>query len=737
MTPTVSPSAIDRICSGDHHDPFSVLGCHPVTVDDRAMVAVRVLLPHANKAYVVRDRYPQRRRLKLVDARGLFEVVFPRLKRVFDYRVEVHGRDGSSYTWEDPYRFGPSLSDFDLQLLGEGNHLRRWEALGSHEVEHDGLRGTRFTVWAPNARRVSVIGDFNGWDGRQHAMRCCGGSGVWEIFLPGVGPGTLYKYEVKGPDGAVRTKSDPHALHAEVRPGTASVVWDIDRYAWGDDAWLQRRARTDPLTSPMSIYEVHLGSWRRNALEGYRWLTYRELADELTAYVTEMGYTHVQLLPVSEHPHDGSWGYQCLGYYAPTSRFGTPEDFMFLVDTLHRAGVGVILDWVPAHFPRDDQGLARFDGTPCYEHADPQLGEHPDWGTLIFDYGRAEVRNFLVASALFWLDRYHIDGLRVDAVASMLYLDYSREDGEWQPNEHGGNHNLQAIELIHQLNTECHARHPGAIVIAEESTAFDGVTRPVAEGGLGFTFKWNMGWMNDTLAYMRNEPIHRKHHQNELTFSIIYAFSENFVLALSHDEVVHEKGSLIGQMPGDLWQKFANLRLLYSYMWTHPGKKLLFMGGEFGQWNEWDHDGQLQWELLQWRSHEGLRRVLGDLNGVYRGQPALHELDFDEPGFEWIDCDNHEDSTICYLRRAKRSDDFLVVCLNLTPVVRTNYPVGVPIDGWYEEIFNSDSEHYGGSNVGNHPGVFAQQPSWHGRPYSLRITLPPLAAVLFKPQRSS
>ncbi len=735
MTPTVSPSAIDRICSGDHHDPFSVLGCHPVTVDDRAMVAVRVLLPHANKAYVVRDRYPQRRRLKLVDARGLFEVVFPRLKRVFDYRVEVHGRDGSSYTWEDPYRFGPSLSDFDLQLLGEGNHLRRWEALGSHEVEHDGLRGTRFTVWAPNARRVSVIGDFNGWDGRQHAMRCCGGSGVWEIFLPGVGPGTLYKYEVKGPDGAVRTKSDPHALHAEVRPGTASVVWDIDRYAWGDDAWLQRRARTDPLTSPMSIYEVHLGSWRRNALEGYRWLTYRELADELTAYVTEMGYTHVQLLPVSEHPHDGSWGYQCLGYYAPTSRFGTPEDFMFLVDTLHRAGVGVILDWVPAHFPRDDQGLARFDGTPCYEHADPQLGEHPDWGTLIFDYGRAEVRNFLVASALFWLDRYHIDGLRVDAVASMLYLDYSREDGEWQPNEHGGNHNLQAIELIHQLNTECHARHPGAIVIAEESTAFDGVTRPVAEGGLGFTFKWNMGWMNDTLDYIAHDPVHRRFHHNQLTFGMMYAYSENFVLPISHDEVVHMKGSLHGKMPGDEWQKLANLRLYLGLQWTMPGKQLLFMGQDMGQPGEWSEDESLPWHLLQHEPHGRLNAFVRQLNRVYRDAPALWQRDHGWDGFQWLDADDADGSTLAYLRRGADPAEHLVVLCNFTPVVRRDYRVGVPEAVPYAEALNSDHPDFDGSGITSPVPYTAEHAPIMDQPASIVLDLPPLSIVVLRPVR--
>jgi 1,4-alpha-glucan branching enzyme len=735
MNPTVSASDIDRICSGDHHDPFAVLGCHPVTADGREMVAIRALLPHAKRAYVIRDRYPQRRRLKRVDDRGLFEVVFPRLKRVFGYRVEVHCLDGSSYTWEDPYRFGPVLTDFDLQLLGEGSHLRRWEVLGAHEIEHGGVRGTQFAVWAPNARRVSVIGDFNGWDGRQHAMRNRGGSGVWEIFLPGVGPGTLYKYEVRGPDGAVRTKSDPHALHAEVRPGTASVVWDIDRYAWGDSAWMQRRASTDPLTTPMSVYEVHLGSWRRNALEGYRWLTYRELADELTEYVVEMGYTHVELLPVSEHPHDASWGYQCLGYYAPTSRFGTPEDFMFLVDSLHRAGIGVLLDWVPAHFPRDDQGLARFDGTACYEHPDPRLGEHPDWGTLIFDYGRAEVRNFLVASALFWLDRYHIDGLRVDAVASMIYLDYSREDGQWQPNEQGGNHNLQAVELLQQLNTECHDRHPGAVVIAEESTAYDGVTRPVGEGGLGFTFKWNMGWMNDTLDYIARDPIHRCFHHNQLTFGMMYAYSENFVLPISHDEVVHMKGSLHGKMPGDEWQKLANLRLYLGLQWTMPGKPLLFMGQDMGQPGEWSEDESLPWHLLQHEPHARINAFVRALNHVYRDAPPLWQRDHSWEGFQWLDADDADGSTLAYLRRGADPSDHRVVVCNFTPVVRKDYRLGVPEAGWYEEALNSDAEAFDGSGVSSPVPYAAETAPAMDQPASIRLDLPPLAILILRPMR--
>jgi len=653
---------------------------------------------------------------------------------VDDGQQRVADKNGDMKTIEDPYAFPSLLSEFDLYLIGEGTHYRIYDKLGAHLRTIDGVSGVNFGVWAPNAATVSVVGDFNGWDERPHQMRKHYANGVWELFIPRVGEGELYKYRIKTNNGRTLEKADPYACAAEVPPRTASIVADLDGHQWGDDDWITHRRKENFLEEPISVYEVHLGSWRR---EGGEWIGYRELAHRLVKYCREMGFTHLELLPVSEHPFYGSWGYQPIGYYSVTGRYGPVEDFMYFVDHCHQNGIGVILDWVPAHFPRDGHGLRRFDGTALYEHEDPRRGEHPDWGTMVFNYGRNEVRNYLIANALFWLDKYHIDGLRVDAVASMLYRDYSRKEGEWVPNEFGGRENLEAVTMLQEFNRVAHLQFPGVLTIAEESTAWAGVSQPTDAGGLGFSMKWNMGWMNDTLAYIRNEPIHRKFHQNELTFSIIYAFSENFVLALSHDEVVHEKGSLIGQMPGDLWQKFANLRLLYSYMWTHPGKKLLFMGGEFGQWNEWDHDGQLQWELLQWRSHEGLRRVLGDLNGVYRGQPALHELDFDEPGFEWIDCDNHEDSTICYLRRAKRSDDFLVVCLNLTPVVRTNYPVGVPIDGWYEEIFNSDSEHYGGSNVGNHPGVFAQQPSWHGRPYSLRITLPPLAAVLFKPQRSS
>jgi len=659
------------------------------------------------------------------------------------YEIETDGQwrhqlceadnNGDMKTIEDPNAFPSLLSEFDLYLIGEGTHYRIYDRLGAHVRSIDDVSGVNFGVWAPNAATVSVVGNFNGWDERQHHMRRHYANGIWELFVPGVGPGELYKYRIKTNDGQTLEKADPYAFAAEVPPRTASIVANLDQYQWADDEWIARRRKSNFLEEPISIYEVHLGSWRRH---GSEWLGYRELAHRLVDYCREMGFTHLELLPVSEHPFYGSWGYQPIGYFSVTGRYGPVEDFMYFVDHCHQNGIGVIIDWVPAHFPRDGHGLRRFDGSALYEHEDPRRGEHPDWGTMVFNYGRNEVRNYLIANSLFWLDKYHVDGLRVDAVASMLYWDYSRAEGEWVPNKFGGRENLEAVSMLQEFNRVAHLQFPGVLTIAEESTSWEGVSRPTDTDGLGFSMKWNMGWMNDTLGYIRHHPVHRKFHQNELTFSIIYAFSENFALALSHDEVVHEKGSLIGQMPGDLWQKFANLRMLYSYMWTHPGKKLLFMGGEFGQWNEWNHDGQLQWELLQWRSHEGLRTLVADLNKLYHREPALHELDFDEPGFEWIDCDDREHSTICYLRRAKRPDDFLVACFNFTPVVRTDCPIGVPMEGWYQEIFNSDSEHYGGSNVGNHPGIEAQQRGWHGRPYSLRITLPPLGAVLFKPQQA-
>ncbi len=650
------------------------------------------------------------------------------------YLLRVAEEGGKKTTMHDPYAFAHLLTDYDLYLLGEGTHWQCYQKLGAQLRSIDGVEGVNFAVWAPNATSVSVVGDFNAWDGRRHPMRKHVPNGFWELFVPGLGEGTLYKFQLRLGSRVVE-KSDPFGFGSEVPPRTASQVVDLDRYHWHDGEWIGQRAKNECLASPLSFYEVHLGSWKRPADDPTRWLTYRELAHQLVEYVKEMGYTHIELLPVSEHPLTASWGYQTVGYYAATARYGTPHDFMYFVDLCHQNDIGVVLDWVPAHFPRDGHGLRRFDGTALYEHADPRQGEHRDWGTHIFNYGRHEVRNFLVSNALFWFDKYHVDGIRVDAVASMLYLDYSRDEGDWVPNEHGGRENLAAIAVIKQLNEQVHLQFPGALTIAEESTAWPGVSKPTYLGGLGFSLKWNMGWMNDTLGYMRHEPIHRKYHHDELTFSLIYAFHENFVLPLSHDEVVHGKGSMLDQVPGDLWQKFANLRLLYSYMWTHPGKKLLFMGSDFGQWNEWDFDSSLQWDLLQWESHRGLKTCVADLNRLYRQEKSLHQYDFDGRGFEWIDCHNWDESTLSYLRRAKDPEDFLLVCCNFTPVPREKHRVGVPRAGWYEEVFNSDSAYYGGSNLGNGPGVEAEAISHHGRPASVEITLPPLATTVFKPQR--
>jgi 1,4-alpha-glucan branching enzyme len=623
------------------------------------------------------------------------------------------------------------LTDYDLHLLGEGRHWKSYEKLGAQLHVAEGVAGVNFSVWAPNAEAVSIVGDFNGWDGQRHAMQKRIPSGIWELFVPGIGAGTLYKYRVKA-DGSVSDRADPYGFGAEVPPRTASKVVDLASYSWRDEEWMAQRAARNSLSAPMSIYEVHLGSWRRPGNTPHRWLTYAEIERELVPYCQEMGFTHVEFLPPSEHPLSASWGYQTIGLFAATSRFGSPEDLMALIDALHRAGIGVIIDWVPAHFPRDAHGLRRFDGTALYEHEDPRKGEHPDWGTLIFNYGRNEVANYLVSSALFWLDRYHVDGLRVDAVASMLYLDYSRKDGEWVPNCHGGRENLEAIEFVKSFNIQVHEHHPGVLTIAEESTAWAGVSRPTYVGGLGFSLKWNMGWMNDTLRYMRHDPVHRKYHHDELTFSLIYAFHENFVLPFSHDEVVHGKGSLLDQMPGDIWQKFANLRLLYAYMWCHPGKKLLFMGGEFGQWQEWNFDESLHWHLLAGESHRGLSRAVADLNNLVQREPALHELDFDGRGFEWIDCHNWQDSVLAFVRRGSNSRDALVVCCNFTPVLRQGYRLGVPAAGSYEEVFNSDSAWYGGSNAGNGSGLQSSPVPHHGREHSLSLTLPPLAVVVLK-----
>jgi 1,4-alpha-glucan branching enzyme len=735
MPGTVSRKDIDLLAAARHWDPFSVLGPHVIDLNRKKAVAIRAVLPRAVHAYVVTAAEGKKRRTEMerLHPEGVFEAVFPHTRELFPYKIEIVDYEGHRWQQGDPYAFGCFLTDFDIHLLGEGTHLDQYERLGSHLVRVGESDGVSFAVWAPNAERVSVVGNFNHWDGREHPMRNRGESGIWEIFIPGLAEGEVYKYEIRAREtGALFTKSDPFAFRFEPPPHTGSIVCAIDGYAWEDAGWMAARASRNPLETPMAVYEVHLGSWKRKSEEGNRYLTYRELADELVPYVRDLGYTHVELLPVSEHPFDGSWGYQTLGYFAPTSRFGSPADFMGFVDRCHREGIGVILDWVPAHFPKDGHGLNYFDGSHLYEHADPRKGEHADWGTLIFNYGRREVANFLLSNALFWMEKYHVDGLRVDAVASMIYLDYSRNPGEWIPNEFGGRENLEAIAFLKRMNELVHAKHPGAITLAEESTAWPMVSRPVYVGGLGFTFKWNMGWMHDMLGFIEKEPVHRKFHYGTLTFSLLYAFHENFVLPFSHDEVVHGKRSLLDKMPGDLWQKFANLRLLYAYMYAHPGKKLLFMGCEFGQWEEWNHDASLSWHLLQWDSHKGVQAFVRDLNGLCKASPALHEVDFRPEGFEWIDFHDVDHSIVSFLRRAKDPDDFLVCAFNFTPVVREEYRVGVPAPGHYREALNSDSSYYGGSNVGNDGGVAAEAVSWNGRPWSVKITLPPLGALFLR-----
>ena len=625
------------------------------------------------------------------------------------------------------------LTDLDLHLFGEGRDYRAYEKLGAHLRTVNGTAGVHFVIWAPNAQRVSVIGDFNGWDARSHKMRCRGSTGLWELFIPKVPVGSLYKYKIRPQHGrALAAKADPYAFASEIRPKTASIVTDLGGYAWGDREWIETRARQDPLTKPLSIYEVHLGSWMRMSTEHDRWLTYRELTSTLIPYAKRMGFTHLELLPVTEHPFDGSWGYQTTGYFSVTSRFGSPKDFMAFVDACHHAGIGVIMDWSPAHFPDDPHGLAWFDGTHLYDHQDPRMGYHPEWNSRIFNFGRTEVRNFLINSALFWLDVYHIDGIRVDAVASMLYLDYARKEGEWVRNRFGGKENLEAVEFLKELNTIAHQEHPGVLTIAEESTAWAGVSRPTYTGGLGFSYKWNMGWMHDTLSYFSLEPVHRKYHQNNLTFGLVYAFSENFILVLSHDEVVHGKKALLNKMPGDDWQRFANLRALLGHMYGHPGKKLLFMGCELGQWWEWNHDGQLQWELLEFEPHQQLQQYVADLNRLYGQEPALYEADVESGGFEWIDFSDAEQSVIAFIRRAKNPSDFVVIVLNATPIPRNQYRLGVPQAGMYRELLNSDAASYGGSDLGNPNGVRAKKIPCHGLPYSVRLTLPPLAALFLQ-----
>ena len=723
--------AVDALLAARHGDPFAVLGLHE---PEPGLWVVRCLLPQARAVHVVDAAGSVRGTLARL-APGFFAGPVRAPDGAFAYRLAIDA-DGAPAgaepaLLEDPYRFGPLLGELDLHLLAQGTHWRAWEALGAHRRVVDGVAGTAFAVWAPNARRVSVVGPFNGWDGRMHPMRRRVESGNWELFVPGVADGELYKFELTGAGGELLHKGDPYARWTEAPPATASRVRHERPFAWTDAGWLALRAGAQPRAAPMSIYEVHLGSWRHHG-DG-RWLGYRELADTLLPYVRSMGFTHVELLPVSEHPFGGSWGYQPTALYAPSARWGDPDDLRSFVDRAHAEGLGVILDWVPAHFPVDAHGLIAFDGTPLYEHADPRVGRHAEWGTLVYDFGRNEVANFLIANALYWLHAFHVDGLRVDAVASMLYLDYSRPAGAWRPNVHGGRENLEAVAFLKRLNEKVYEEVPGAITLAEESTAWPGVSRPTWLGGLGFGFKWNMGWMNDTLAYMGQDPVHRRWHHHRLTFGLVYAFAENFVLPLSHDEVVHGKGSLLGRMPGDDWRKFANLRLYLSFMWMQPGKKLLFMGGEFGQRREWDHDRELDWWLLDDATHgtrhRGLQALVRELNALHRGLPVLHRHDAETRGFEWVDCQDSAQSVIAWLRLGDPDEACVLAVCNFTPIAREGYRFGVPRGGRWRERLNSDAAEYGGSGVGNLGGVDAEPVPWHGRPWSVVLRLPPLGAL--------
>jgi 1,4-alpha-glucan branching enzyme len=733
----VEDEAIEAVAQGTCGDPFAVLGPHTAQLDGRSAVVVRTMQPAAASVELVlqdgRVVVPMHRR----HAEGVFEAslrlpdgVSPDVDDAYRFRIHEAGRE--TYELEDPFRFGQILSDYDLHLFSEGTHYRAYDKLGAHPLTVGATTGVHFSVWAPNAQRVSVIGDFNRWDGRVHPMRKLVPSGIWEMFIPDLPSGTNYKFEVRTAEGHLLNKADPYARRFEVPPNTASVIWH-DSYQWNDAAWMRERPSLGGWRDrPMTIYEAHLGSWRRVPEDGNRYLTYRELGDALVPYVREMGYTHIELMPVMEHPFSGSWGYQVIGFFAPTSRYGTPDDFRYFIDQCHRYGIGVILDWVPGHFPKDQHGLARFDGTALYEHADPRKGEHQDWGTLIFNYGRNEVRTFLLSNAMFWLEEFHIDGLRVDAVASMLYLDYSRRAGEWIPNQYGGRENIEAVEFFKQLNTLTHGRVLGSVTVAEESTAWPAVSRPVHLGGLGFSYKWNMGWMHDMLLYITKDPVHRRWEHNQITFSMLYAFTENFILPFSHDEVVHGKRAMLDKMPGDLWQKHATLRALYGYMFGHPGKKLMFMGAEFGQWREWNYDASLDWHVLDDARHAGLRMWVQDLNHMYQREASLHEVDFEGSGFSWIDCNDNENSVVSLIRRARNPADFMVVVVNFTPVPRPGYRIGVPEGGWYRELLNSDAAIYGGGNIGNAGGLISAPVPSHGYSHSLDLVVPPLGCVMLK-----
>ena len=753
MVTKITVDQVNQIVNNLHHDPFEILGSHPVEENGKTNSwVVRAYLPKATSASVIcpqdRKEYPMRS----LHHPQFFECIIE-TPELANYQLRVKQGEHEKVIY-DPYQFrSPKLTDYDIQLFGEGNHHRIYEKLGAHPAEINGVKGIYFALWAPNARNASVLGDFNHWDGREHQMRKRNDM-IWELFIPDIGVGSAYKFEIKNWEGHIYEKSDPYGFCQEVRPKTASIVADLDSYQWHDEDWLEKRRNRDPLAEPVSVYEVHIGSWLHASIEDppkhwkegvegvavqvsewkpeTRFLTYYELADKLISYVKELGYTHIELLPIAEHPFDGSWGYQVTGYYAPTSRFGSPEDFMYFVDQCHQNGIGVIVDWVPGHFPKDGHGLAFFDGTHLYEHSDPRKGEHKEWGTLIFNYGRNEVRNFLVANALFWFDKYHIDGIRVDAVASMLYLDYEREEGEWVTNEYGGRENIQAADFLRQVNSLIFTYFPGIVSIAEESTSWPMVSRPPYMGGLGFNLKWNMGWMHDILDYFSMDPWFRQFHQNNVTFSMWYHHSENYMLALSHDEIVHEKSNMIGKMTGDEWQKFANVRCLFSYMFTHPGKKTMFMSMEFAQWCEWYVWTDLEWHLLQYDRHINLKQFFADLNALYKSEPALFERDFEEEGFQWIDCSDNRHSVVAFIRRGKDPNDFLVIICNFTPQPHSHYRIGVPEAGFYAEIFNSDSRDYGGSNMGNLGGKWTDEWWFHNYPNSLDLCLPPLGVLVLK-----
>ena len=729
MLTTTKLYDIFHIVNGEHSDPHTVLGMHEMEEDGRKAVVVRAFLPDAAGITVIdyankRKKYPMER----LHADGFFEVTIADREEWFRYQLEYTDADGNTWRSYDPYSFSPTLSEFDRHLFGAGTHYEIYEKMGGRLMTHEGAKGAAFSVWAPNAKAVSVIGDFNNWDARRSPMRRLGESGIWELFLPAAAEGDKYKFHVTQCDGRVVDKTDPYGVYAEVRPNNASVLYPLKRYKWKDRRWMTARRKYDFKTAPMNIYEVHLGSWKR--AEGDRFLTYTELAEQLIPYVKEMGYTHIEMLPVEEHPFDGSWGYQVTGYYAPTSRYGSPDEFKQFVDACHQNGISVILDWVPAHFPKDDFALARFDGTALYEHQDPRLGEHIQWGTYIFNYGRKEVANFLLANALYWMDIFHIDGLRVDAVASLLRLDFCKEEGQWLPNVYGGSENLEAIEFLKHMNSVIAEREPGALMIAEDSTAWPGVTKKVDEGGLGFSLKWNMGWMNDFLSYIKLDPIYRKYHQNKLTFGMAYHYAENFVLVLSHDEVVHTKSSMIGKMPGDVWQSFANLRLSYGFMMGHPGKKLLFMGGEFAQYSEWSEARSLDWHLLQYADHQEMQAYVKELNHLYAEEPAFWAEDFDPNGFQWIECDDAESSIVSFVRRSKEKE--LVFLCNFTPVVHRGFSLGVPQEGVYHERLNSDAARFGGSDVINAVPLQSKAEPAGRCPFRVELDVPPLGMVILE-----